>query len=61
MTRDFITRPYDSLIAPRVASAAFRLGEHYNTNPDRWVGYGIAAVFGALATLAALGLLGVPA
>jgi hypothetical protein len=59
--RDFITRPYDSLLAPRVASAAFQLADNYHHNPERWVGFGLAFVGGAIVTLAALGLLGVPA
>lgn len=60
-TRNFLLRPHSSLITPREASTAFRIGDHYHANPERWVGYGVAFVFGALAMLGALGLLGVPA
>jgi hypothetical protein len=59
-TRNFLLRPHSSLITPREASPAFRIGEHYSSNPERWVGYGLAFVFGALAMLAALGMLSVP-
>lgn len=60
-TRNFLLSPHNSLRTPREASPAFRIGEHYSSNPERWVGYGVAFVFGALAMLGALGLLGVPA
>lgn len=56
-TRDFMTSPHDSLRAPREASPAFRIASHYHANHDRWVGYGLAFVYGSLCTLSALGLL----
>ena len=59
-TRNFMTQPHSSLRTPREASPAFRIGEHYSSNPERWVGYGLAFVFGALAMLAALGMLSGP-
>ena len=44
-TRNFMTQPHSSLITPREASPAFRIGEHYSSNPERWVGYGLALVY----------------
>jgi len=55
--RDFITTPHDSIRAPREASPSVRIGDHYHSHPDRWVGYGLAFVAGALCVLGALGML----
>lgn len=59
-TRNFLAQPHNTLRAPREASPAFRIGEHYHNNPDRWVGYGLAFVAGSLITLGVLGMLSVP-
>ena len=41
-TRNFLTQPHSSLITPREASPAFRIGEHYSSVEETLakVGYG---------------------
>ena len=47
------TRPYDAVYAPRVSS----LPPPPMRDPEVWVGRGLWAAIGAVATLAVLGLL----